>query len=139
MKTIALAVDESSAEVVQLPPRRGEATRFKSGAEWRGNRHGRPRKPPPPAPPPPPKSVKQLAREKSIEAIELLVSVMNDPAARNRDRIGAANAILDRAFGKPTAQVEATVTSRFDTMSEQELIDYLMTGMLSEVIESDDV
>ena len=46
-----------------------------------------------------------LARSMSREALVRLGEIMNDDRARDRDRIAAANAILDRAFGKPPQAV----------------------------------
>lgn len=97
-------------------------TRFQAGAAWRGNRLGRPRKPPLPA------SITKLARAHAVQAVEALVGVLNDPTATARDRIIAANAILDRAFGKPTAHAEAAVTSPFEVMSEEQLVNFLTGG-----------
>jgi hypothetical protein len=110
-------LDNIAAETSQIVD-----TRFQPGAAWRGNKHGRPRKPPLPD------SIRELARDHAVEAVEVLVHVLNDPTASARDRVSAANSILDRAFGKPTAHAEAAVTSRFELMSEKELIDYLTSG-----------
>ena len=69
-------------------------TPFKKGADWTGNRNGRPRKTvePPPPPPPPPPDIKELAREKSAKALETIaeerchgklgIRLCNDAAGR---------------------------------------------------------
>ena len=45
--------------------------------------------------------VRELARTHSVEAIETLARIMRDPNEDARARVAAANAILDRAYGKP--------------------------------------
>ena len=42
-----------------------------------------------------------LARSHAVEAVENLVAIMNDPSASHMPRIIAANAILDRGWGRP--------------------------------------
>lgn len=53
----------------------------------------------------------QLAREHTVAAIECLVEVTNDKKAFPIARVQAANALLDRGWGKPTEYVEANVTT----------------------------
>jgi hypothetical protein len=53
----------------------------------------------------------QLARKHTVEAIECLVEVTNDKRAMAIARVSAANALLDRGWGKPTEYVEANVTT----------------------------
>ena len=50
--------------------------------------------------------VRELAREKSVEAINTLVAIMRDEAQDARARVAAANAILDRGWGKPAQAIE---------------------------------
>ncbi len=47
--------------------------------------------------------VRRLAREKSIEAMEKLVEWMHSDNAKAS--VAACNAILDRAYGKPTQPI----------------------------------
>ena len=49
-------------------------------------------------------SIRELAQENSMEALETLVQVMR--TGKPGERLIAANAILDRAYGKPTQSVE---------------------------------
>lgn len=49
--------------------------------------------------------VRKIARQWTAEAIEALVEIMQDKAARETARVAAANSILDRAWGKPTVMI----------------------------------
>jgi hypothetical protein len=53
--------------------------------------------------------VREAAQVYTAEAIETLASVMRDPKAPAVARIGACNAILDRAHGKPTQAIDMAV------------------------------
>ena len=49
--------------------------------------------------------VKELAREHTGAAIETLVSIMSNPKAAPAARVSAANALLDRGYGKPPQHI----------------------------------
>ena len=49
--------------------------------------------------------VKELARAHTAEAIETLASIMTDPKAVPAARVSAANALLDRGYGKPPQHI----------------------------------
>jgi hypothetical protein len=49
-------------------------------------------------------SIRELAQQHGMEALETLVQVMR--TGRRSEQVVAANAILDRAYGKPTQSVE---------------------------------
>ncbi|GEO42309.1 hypothetical protein SAE02_64570 [Skermanella aerolata] len=49
-------------------------------------------------------SIRDLAQQNSMEALETLVQVMR--SGKPGERLVAANAILDRAYGRPTQSVE---------------------------------
>lgn len=51
-------------------------------------------------------SVMEAAQIYSEEALGVLASVMRDPEHPAAARVSAANALLDRAHGKPTQSVE---------------------------------
>lgn len=57
------------------------------------------------------RTVASLARDKSADAFKVLVEIMDNPDAPPRDRIVAANSVLDRAIGKAKAtfKVEGSV------------------------------
>ena len=65
------------------------------------------------------RDVIELARSHTTDAIETLVAAMNSDSAPWGARIAAANAILDRGWGKPTRPVEANV-SFFEQWSDQD-------------------
>jgi hypothetical protein len=66
------------------------------------------------------RDVIELARSHTTDAIETLVAAMNfDSAPWGGARIAAANAILDRGWGKPQQTVSANV-SVFDQMTDDE-------------------
>ena len=45
--------------------------------------------------------VRELAQEHTSKAIETLVSIMTNPKSADAARVSAANALLDRGYGKP--------------------------------------
>ena len=51
------------------------------------------------------KSLTELAREKTENALEVLESIMNDENASASVRVSAANSLLDRAHGRPAPGV----------------------------------
>lgn len=52
------------------------------------------------------RSLKDLAREHTEDAVETLVSVMTDKDAPHPARVSAASAILDRGWGKPSQELD---------------------------------
>ena len=51
-------------------------------------------------------TVAELARAHTATAIETLVEVMSGKGNEPRDRVAAANALLDRGWGKPKESVD---------------------------------
>jgi len=62
-----------------------------------------------------------LAREHTVEAIETLVDIMRN-GLTDTARMAAANAILDRAYGRPKQAIEEKVS--FNGPSRIELVPY---------------
>ena len=58
------------------------------------------------------KTADSLARQHTEKAIEVVVEVMNDPFAENKDRLKAADTILDRGHGKPNQAIIAVPGNR---------------------------
>src|SRR6476659_4598209 len=73
--------------------------------------------------------VQELARERSPEAINILANVMRDEKAPPAARVAAANALLDRGYGKPTQPISQTLT-KLDpsTLSDEELAAIVAQG-----------
>jgi HEAT repeat protein len=57
--------------------------------------------------------VQALAREHTPEAVQTLANIMRDVEAAPAARVAAANAILDRGYGKPLQQISAEVSQRY--------------------------
>src|SRR3954452_23772884 len=49
--------------------------------------------------------IQALAREHTTSAVETLVTIMNDQKAAPASRVSAANALLDRGYGKPPQHI----------------------------------
>ena len=73
--------------------------------------------------------VQELARQKSREAITTLANIMHDEEAPPAARVAAANALLDRGYGKPTQPISQTL-AKVDpsTISDEELAAIAMNG-----------
>jgi hypothetical protein len=54
-----------------------------------------------------------LARSYAAEALETLVKIMRDKRASTTGRAGAAVAVLDRGYGKPTQPVEGVLNAHY--------------------------
>jgi hypothetical protein len=74
--------------------------------------------------------VQELARQKSPEAINTLTDIMRDGKAPPAARVAAANALLDRGYGKPTQPISQTLT-KVDpsSMSDGDLAAIAMGGI----------
>jgi hypothetical protein len=66
--------------------------------------------------------VQELAREQSPQAINTLAKIMNDEKTPPAARVAAANALLDRGYGKPTQPISKTL-AKVDpsTLTDEEL------------------
>lgn len=60
--------------------------------------------------------VKAAAREMTPKALATLEQVMDDPKAPPAARVGAATAILDRGWGRPTQSIEGQVGLTFERL-----------------------
>ena len=76
----------------------------KRATSWRpgqsGNPHGRPKII---------AEVRDLARQYTADAMDVLTGIMNDPKAPSAARVSAASAVLDRGWGKPGQAIDADV------------------------------
>lgn len=66
--------------------------------------------------------VRQAARACTVEAIETLAGIMRDPASSAAARVTAANALLDRGWGKPTTDMTVQTKRDPDDYTDAELI-----------------
>ena len=87
------------------------------------------------------RSADGLAREHTEAAIATIANVMNDWCAEDRDRIAAANALLDRAHGKPVNAViqvpmNRQIAQRLAAMSDEELENEMMAQPLPRLAQS---
>ena len=57
--------------------------------------------------------VKELAREHTSEAIETLVSIMTSTKAAPAARVSAANALLDRGYGRPAQHITGDIAASY--------------------------
>ena len=73
--------------------------------------------------------VQELARQKSPEAINTLSNIMHNEKAPPAARVAAANALLDRGYGKPTQPISQTL-AKIDpsSISDEELAAIAMNG-----------
>ena len=73
--------------------------------------------------------VQELARQKSREAITTLANIMHDEKAPPAARVAAANALLDRGYGKPTQPISQTL-AKIDpsSISDEEFAAIAMNG-----------
>ena len=89
--------------------KRTDGGRFQKGQS--GNPGGRPKLP---------AEMRELFQARAPEAFEVLTRHLqsSDP----RIAITAAGAILDRAYGKPAQPIDANFTSRFDHLSDEQIV-----------------
>jgi HEAT repeat protein len=90
-----------------------------------------------------------LARDHTERAIDTLAQIMSDEFAEDRDRIRAAESILDRGHGKPLQASISVPTSkaqaaRLAAMSDEELLMLIqeaplprLSGPKPDVVEAD--
>ena len=82
--------------------------------------------------------VKQAAREHTDAAIETLVGVMNNEEATPAARVAAANAILDRGWGKPESHTNVAHHNKpLRELTDDELYAIIAEGENDEEPEAD--
>lgn len=75
-----------------------------------------------------PIEIKSLARTHTQSALKTLASIMNEPSAPAAARVAAAQALIDRGWGKATQFVDATIRkTTAKQLSDDELAD-IATG-----------
>ena len=58
-----------------------------------------------------PTDIRSLARNHTVKALSVLASIMNEAKAPAAARVAAAQALLDRGWGKATQTIEATINN----------------------------
>jgi hypothetical protein len=86
------------------------------------------------------RNLDSLAREHTERAVEVIAEVMNDPFAEDRDKIKAAEQLLDRGHGKPLTATIALPASRqqaalLAAMSDSDLMAAIQGAALPRLIE----
>lgn len=71
--------------------------------------------------------IRDAAQLKAEDALAVLVEIMQDTTAPAAARISAANAVLDRAHGKPRQEIDSTV----QTNNAQVVFHYPDNGRLT--------
>jgi hypothetical protein len=61
------------------------------------------------------------ARERTQDAIDTLFAIMRDPKAPAAARVSAAQAILDRGYGKPPQAIEVNAEPDLAHLSDEDL------------------
>ena len=90
---------------------RDESGRFVTGSK--GNPGGRPKEV---------AHVRELAREWTAESIATLAEILQNTKAKSSSRVAAANALLDRGWGRAPQTIRVQQISE---MEEHELDDYI--------------
>lgn len=78
------------------------------------------------------KTADALARGHTERAVETIAEVMNDPFAENRDRLKAAETILDRGHGKPSQAIIAVPGNRQIAAALAQLSDAELMAILNQ-------
>jgi len=64
--------------------------------------------------------ITELARERTHQALDTLTAIMADTNAPAPARVRAAEALLDRAWGRPRQAIDADVHRAFDVQGSRE-------------------
>jgi hypothetical protein len=89
-------------------------------------------------------AIDKLARSYAVEAIATLAKIMNEPMAKDSDRIKAADSILDRGYGKPQQAVISIPASKMQqqalaAMEDDELMVIIRQKPLPRLSAPDDL
>ena len=76
------------------------------------------------------KNVRALARQYTAISIQTLADIVKDSDSASQSRVAAAQALLDRGWGKPLQQIEAGGPGAFSDMSDEDLIEFTKLNLL---------
>ena len=65
--------------------------------------------------------LKGLAQRHTEDALKTLVEIMLSAESSDKARVAAANAILDRGFGKPHQSIDAEIAGTIADITDEEL------------------
>ena len=85
---------------IAVPPQqriRDKSGRFLKGQTGCGNSPGRPKLR---------DEFKQFAQEKSLEALQVVYSIMADAGGSQKDRVAAARLLMEYGYGRPSAEYD---------------------------------
>lgn len=90
------------------------------------------------------RSLDNLAREHTERAVETITNIMNDPLSEDRDRLSAAQQILDRGHGKPLTATIALPANRAQAamlaaMSDDDLMERIQGHALPRLAQRDPI
>ena len=117
----ALAKNRQPNRLRQAKMSRGgwRSTSFRPGQS--GNPTGRPKRPATIEARRIFRDVLTAARERTQDAIDTLASIMRDPKAPAAARVSAAQALLDRGYGKPAQAIEVSAEPDLTHLSDEDL------------------
>lgn len=83
----------------------------------------------------------EMAREHAADAIDTIARVMNDDCAEDRDKIRAAEALLDRGYGKAAQAIIQVPASRkqeaiLAALSDEQLVAIIESKQLPRLTQS---
>lgn len=89
------------------------------------------------------RSADSLAREHTERAVEVIAEILDNPIAEDRDRLKAAEQILDRGHGKPLTATIALPANRAQAallaaMSDDDLLQAISSAQLPRLAASID-
>ena len=84
-----------------------------------------------------PLEIKSLARAHTETAIKVLAGIMRQKKAPHSARVAAANALLDRGYGKAPQHISANVTHSWETVAKSEF-DGWLTGLFEPAVTEDE-
>lgn len=80
--------------------------------------------------------LRSLAREQTVNALNVIIGIMNAETTSDRDKLVAANSLLDRGWGKPTQLMSAVSEEVTMRKFDYEIVHVQTT---QEEIENDDL
>lgn len=80
--------------------------------------------------------VHELLRESLVDATKVLLSIIEDPDASDKDRLTAIGMLYDRVLGKPKERVEVDLVPKEPELWEKAVVDAIVWDTEEPVIEA---